>query len=116
MNLFQLALILSTVFLLSIGQILFKLAAGTLVLSANGFIPSLFNPKLLLAMLVYGVATVLWIVALKGMPLRIAYPFVALGFFIVPTLSHWFLGEPMNWNTYAGAVIIACGVAVSVYK
>ena len=53
---------------------------------------------------------------LKATPLRIAYPFAALAFFIVPVLSHFFLGEDLHWNTFAGAFLIALGVWVSIYR
>jgi len=114
MTILQLLLILFTVFLLSVGQILFKIAANSIVLTSSGLLPSLVNAKLIIALAVYSVATILWLIALKGVPLRMAYPFAALAFFIVPTLAHFLLGEPLNWNTYIGACIIALGVFVSI--
>ena len=113
---FQLSLILLTVFLLSVGQILFKLASASLSLTPGEWLASFFSLKLIIALVVYGVATVMWVIALKEVPLRLAYPFVALAFFIVPTLAHFILGEPLNWNTYVGAFIIAIGVYVSVFR
>lgn len=114
MTLLQLSLILFTVFLLSVGQILFKLASENIILTSAGILPSLLNIKLIVAFSVYSIATVLWLIALKGVPLRVAYPFAALAFFIVPTLAHFLLGEVLSWNTYVGASIIALGVIVSV--
>lgn len=114
MSLSQLSLILFTVILLSAGQILFKLASSDLVLTPAGFLPSLLSLKLIVALAVYSVATILWLIALKAVPLRVAYPFVASAFFIVPTLAHFLLGEELGWNTYAGAGLIALGVIVSV--
>lgn len=116
MSLFQLSLILFTVFLLSVGQILFKLASNEIVLTPAELLPSLWNFKLIVAFTVYSVATILWLIALKGVPLRVAYPFAALAFFIVPTLAHFLLGEALGWNTYLGASIIALGVIVSVSR
>lgn len=115
MSIFQFFLILFTVVLLSIGQILFKLAAGGIDLSLSGIIPSLMSHRLIIALFVYSIATILWLVALKDTPLRVAYPFAALAFFIVPTLAHFFLGEIISWKTYAGALIILLGVMVSVF-
>lgn len=116
MTLLQLLLILFTVFLLSAGQILFKLASEGIVLTSSGILPSLISFKLMVAFAVYIIATLLWLIALKGLPLRVAYPFVALAFFIVPTLAHFLLGESLGWNTYVGASIIALGVIVSVVR
>jgi drug/metabolite transporter (DMT)-like permease len=116
MSIVQISLILFTVFLLSVGQILFKLASSDINLSSSGLIPSLISARLAIAFLVYSFATVLWLIALKDLPLRVAYPFAALAFFIVPTLAHFLLGETLSWNTYVGAGIIALGVIVSTFK
>lgn len=116
MSIPQLLLILLTVFLLSTGQILFKLASNGIVLSSTGLLPSLLNLRFMAALAVYSIATLLWIIALKDIQLRVAYPFAALAFFIVPTLAHFILGETLSWNTYVGAVIIAIGVIISVFQ
>jgi drug/metabolite transporter (DMT)-like permease len=116
MTFLQLVLILSTMLLLSIGQILFKLASEDVVLTASGIFPSLIKIKFILALVIYALATLLWIISLKELPLRVAYPFVAMTFIFVPTLSHFLLGETLSWNTYIGAGIIALGVIVSVAK
>ena len=112
----QLMFIIATVCLLAVGQVLFKLASASLVLTASGFVASLFDPKLIAALVVYAVATVMWLIALKSSPLRVAYPFVAMAFFIVPVLAHFILDEPLGWNTFAGAALIAAGVWVSVLR
>lgn len=112
----QLLLALFTVFLLSVGQVLLKLAADTIDVSATGLISALMNLRLIAAVLVYIIATALWLVAIRGIPLNIAYPIAAFAFFIVPTLSHFILGEALGWHTYAGAGIIALGVVVSVAR
>lgn len=116
MSIIRISLILFTVFLLSVGQVIFKVASRNIDLSYSGLIPSLMNTRLAIAFLVYSVATILWIIALKDLPLRVVYPFAALAFFIVPTLAHFLLDEPISWNTYVGAAIIALGVFVSTFK
>lgn len=103
-------------FSLSIGQILFKISASAINLSFSGFINSLLNIKLVIALSVYFIATIMWLLVLKSTPLRVAYPFAALAFFIVPVLAHFLLGENISWNTFVGASLIAIGVWVSVYK
>lgn len=114
MNFFQLIFILITVCLLSAGQILFKLASDSIVLTVAGFLPSLFNLKFLIAIILYAIATVFWVLALKGASIVLVYPFAALSYFIVPFFSHFILGESVSWNTYIGASIIFFGVIVSV--
>src|SRR5690554_6974093 len=74
MSWLQLTLTILTVMALSAGQVLFKLASEDLKLSVSGLLPSLLSTKLILALFIYGVATVMWLVVLKIAPLRIAYP------------------------------------------
>jgi drug/metabolite transporter (DMT)-like permease len=57
-------------------------------------------------------ATGLWVALLREVPLSVAYPFVALAFFLVPLMGHWVLGEALRWQTLAGAAVIVAGVWV----
>ena len=104
-------LILIAVVLLSIGQVLFKIAANSL---SDIRIETLFNPVLLLALAIYGVATILWIISLRSVPLRLAYPFFGLAFVCVPLMAHLVLSEPLKWSTFIGAAFILVGVWISV--
>lgn len=111
----QFLLIVFTVILLSIGQVLFKYASEKIDINQNGIIFGLFlNPIVILALIVYAIATITWIISLIGVELRIAYPFAALAFLIVPILSHLFLGESLSVNTFIGAFLIIFGVLVSI--
>jgi drug/metabolite transporter (DMT)-like permease len=116
MSLYQFIFIILTVAALSAGQMLFKMAATDMNFSAGEFVSSLLNIKLIVALIVYFVATIMWLIVLKDTPLRIAYPFVALAFIVVPILAHLVLGESINWNTFVGAGLIAIGVWVSVFQ
>jgi undecaprenyl phosphate-alpha-L-ara4N flippase subunit ArnE len=116
MSLSQFAFIVLTVLALSAGQILFKLASSGFELSGAGLISNVLNIRLVLALLVYAFATIMWLLVLKSTPLRVAYPFTALAFFIVPVLAHFLLGEKVGWNTFAGAGLIAGGVWISVFR
>ena len=112
----RLLLVLFTVLLLSTGQILFKLAAKDIVLTASEILPSLLSFKLAIALIVYFIATLLWLIVLKDTSLRVAYPFAALAFFFVPAMAYFVLGETASWNTYVGALIIAIGVIFSIVQ
>jgi len=106
---------LATVLALSVGQVLFKLASGKLDFAGQGFWGStLFNLPLMSALVVYGGATFAWLLVIKNVPLRTAYPFVALAFVIVPVLSYFFLDESLSIKTLIGAAFIFIGVCVSV--
>ena len=107
----QIILILLTVVLLSVGQLLFKMAAMDM---KNIDIYSLLQPKLILALCIYGIATVLWIAVLRHTPLRIAYPFVGLAFLIVPVLSWFWMDEQISLNTIVGGTAILIGIWIAV--
>jgi drug/metabolite transporter (DMT)-like permease len=69
---------------------------------------------LISAVTIYSLATGMWLMVLKDTPLRLAYPFFGLSFVVVPILSHYLLGENLNWNVFLGAAIICIGVWVSI--
>jgi len=116
MNLFSFSLILICVLGISVGQILFKLAAESFPKSftANEVLNFAFNKHFLLALVIYGIATVLWIYALKLVPLNVAYPMMSLAFVIVPVLSYFFLFEELEYKTLVGTAVIILGLVISV--
>lgn len=116
MSIAQLALIILTVVALSTGQILFKLAASSFSLAPENMLASFLNIKLIVALFVYAIATIMWLVVLRSTPLRVAYPFVALAFFLVPVMAHFLLGEELTWKTFAGAAFIGIGVWISIIE
>lgn len=103
-----------TVLALSVGQILFKLAAQGFNGSGSLLQQLLGNRFLALALVVYAAATGFWIALLRQLPLAVAYPFAALAFVFVPVLGYWFLGEPLRWQNLLGALVIVIGVWISV--
>ena|SRR5689334_20199460 len=111
-----LVLVLSCVLLLAVGQVLFKHAAQQWRVEGWSLatLRNLLSPALLIAMVLYAAATLLWILALRTLPLTTAFPLYALTFVIVPVLAHFFANEPLSARTIAGAVVIVIGVAISV--
>lgn len=97
---------------ISIGQLLFKKAAGALpaVITLSSL---LSNGWLISALVLYAGTTVGWILVLRHAPLHLAYPFMGLAFLLVPTMAWLFLGEPLHWQTLAGGVLIMAGVALA---
>ncbi|MBV5299904.1 MAG: EamA family transporter [Rhodoferax sp.] len=114
LSLSQLVLVSLTVLTMSAGQILFKLAARGMSGSSSWVSQIVLNRYLWVALLVYLSATALWVALLRQMPLHLAYPLVALAFFFVPVLGHWFLDEPLRWQSLLGALVIVLGVWISV--
>lgn len=100
--------------LLSIGQLLFKRAALQVadVPAVGALLKLAVSPTLWAALVLYGVATLLWVLILRTTPLSLAYPFVALGFVILPVLSWWLFDEALGWHVLVGTLLIVSGVLV----
>ncbi len=114
MTIRQVLLTVLTVLLLSIGQVLFKYASGKIDIESKGlFAGLLLNPAFIIAITVYAIATISWLFVLKAIPLKVAYPFAALAFVLVPIFASIFLGETLRFTTFAGAVVIIIGVYIS---
>ena len=104
------SMLVTTVFLLGVGQVLFKYAASNLDF---GSARSYLSLPLASALCVYALATLAWLFILSRIPLSVAFPFYGLAFLIVPLLSAWLLGEPLRWSTLVGGAIILVGIAIS---
>ncbi len=116
MNILTILLLVGCVLLLSTGQILFKLAAESFpkVLDWGSIFNFVINKHFILALIIYGFATILWIWLLSKIPLSRAYPFIALAFILVPIMSNFFLGEKIPVTVILGSSIIIIGLIVSV--
>jgi undecaprenyl phosphate-alpha-L-ara4N flippase subunit ArnE len=105
---------LAVVALLSFGQIFFKTAAqqirvGTLWQTLVGLA---LNVQLILALAIYGVATLLWVLLLREVPLSRAYPVTALGMVIVPAIGLFFFREPFSWSLVGGGLLMIAGAYI----
>ena len=103
------------VVLLSIGQMLFKTAAGQWRIEGWGWSTwrSFFSLAMLSALVIYGATTILWVFILRQLPLSAAYPVYALSFLMVPFLAHITIGEPLTVRTIIGGAIIIAGIVVA---
>lgn len=109
------------VFLMCMGQILFKKTA--LILSKSYYsinISKAFEsllilikiPYFFLALIVYASATIFWLFILQKIPLSIAYPFTALAMVIIPILSIFLFQEKLSLNYWIGATLIVIGIFI----
>jgi drug/metabolite transporter (DMT)-like permease len=114
LTLFQIALLTGYAVGMSGGQVLFKLAA--LRFTGGGgsigdqLLNLLQNVPFLVALLLFGGFSVLWVWILSFMPLSRAYPFVAIAFAITPLLGGLLFGEPISARLVAGIIIILGGL------
>lgn len=102
-------LTLACVFGIALGQLFFKKAAVGLP-AQPGIIDWLLNGWLLVALVLYGVTTLLWVWILRHTPLHLAYPFMGLAFLLVPIMASLWLKEPLHWQSLAGGILILAGV------
>ena len=70
------------------------------------------TPMVFAALLLYGVAAIVWIAILAKLPLSTAYPILGLTFVLVPLLSALLLREPISAAQLGGAALIVIGVAL----
>ena len=111
--------LIACVFSISVGQLLFKLAANystTHFPQEITLTSYIMNPYLWSALVIYGSATLFWMWLLRSVPLNQAYPFMALAFVIVPLLSSLFLGEKVDARYLVGVALIMAGLIIMNYR
>lgn len=106
-------LIIGNVILMSLGQILFKNAA--LFMNSKGsstlLEKYLYNPWLLGAVFVYGIATLLWVYILMSVKLNVAYPIVIGSSYILTLFgAFYFFGESLSFIGLIGIILILIGI------
>jgi small multidrug resistance pump len=70
------------------------------------------NPLTLLGFAIYGVAAVCYILALKKIPVSVAFPSVAASYAVVAVIAHLLWNEPLGWPQIAGLLLIGSGIAL----
>ena len=105
----------ATVLLIATGQILFKFTAQRLV--GRPILEALRDTAVLfpfvVAVGIYGFATLLWIFALRDLPLTRAYFLMSLSFLIVPVISALVFSERFTPGYAVGGAVIVVGVVIT---
>ncbi|NLI95777.1 MAG: EamA family transporter [Synergistaceae bacterium] len=73
------------------------------------------HPATLAGLFSYGFASLFYIVALRKIPLSIAYPSVSLSYVAVVVLAHFAWGEPLGLRQGTALFLIISGIAL-LYK
>lgn len=89
------------------GQILLKSAAGAPTLLAQ-----FTHPRTIIGLGAYGSAAFFYVLALREIPVSIAFPTVALSYVVVSVLGVMLLGESFSLVKGAGLAMICLGVVV----
>ncbi|MBO1079356.1 DMT family transporter [Roseomonas haemaphysalidis] len=90
------------------GQVLLK--AGTL--AEGNFLAQLFRWQTILGLGCYGGAALLYIVALRRIPMSVALPCTAASYIIIALVGHYMFGEALGPQKLAAIALIAGGVAL----
>jgi small multidrug resistance pump len=89
------------------GQVLLKDGAG-----APNLVAQMLRPSTLGGLALYGFSAVAYIIALRKIPLSVAYPSVALSYALVGILGHFLFGEPLGLKQIGGLALIIGGVGL----
>jgi multidrug transporter EmrE-like cation transporter len=90
-----------------IGQTLLKAGSG-----AATFMAQLLDWRTLLGLTLYGGAAMLYIVALRRIPMSVALPCTAVSYIAVALIGHYAFNETLT-PMHVGAIgLIACGVVM----
>lgn len=90
-----------------VGQTLLKAGAG-----AADFLTQLFDWHTLLGLFLYGGAALLYIVALRRIPMSVALPFTAVSYIAAALIGHFGFGEPLTATHIAAIGFIGVGVVL----
>ena len=91
------------------GQLLLKDGADR---SAEGILAQFLNPFTIGGLAAYGLGAIFYIVAIKRIPVSIAFPSVALSYVLVAIAAHLLWQEALGWQQFAGIGLIAAGILV----
>jgi small multidrug resistance pump len=100
---------LATAILLGVGgQIALKAAAER----APTIAAQLTSPLTGAGFAIYVVAALCYIVALKRIPVSLAFPSVSASYAAVAILAHILWGEPFGWPQIGGVLLIGAGIVL----
>lgn len=106
MNPFWLALVAAITTTL-FGQTLLKKGA-----MAGDFTAQLFHWGTIIGLVLYGGAAILYIIALRRIPMSVALPCTAVSYVAAAIIGHFVFGEPFGLMHVAALSLIAAGVVM----
>lgn len=90
------------------GQVLLKAGAG----GEGGFLAQLFRPATMVGLVCYGGAALLYIVALRRIPMSVALPCTAASYVVIALIGHFAFGESLGAQKALAIALISAGVVV----
>jgi small multidrug resistance pump len=89
------------------GQTLLKAGAG-----ASDFVAQLFDPRTMFGLCLYGGSAMLYIVALRRIPMSIALPCTAFSYVAAAMIGHFAFAEPLGAMHLSALALICAGVVM----
>ena len=105
-------LLLATAILFGVaGQLLLKAGAGT-----GSIIEQFLEPVTIAGLGCYGLAGILYTLALRGIPVSIAFPSVSASYVLVLIAARLWLNEAILPSQIAGVVMIMSGITLLYWR
>lgn len=98
--------LVSAVLLGIAGQIALKSGA----VETQTVMAQFLNPLTIIGFAIYVFAALCYIVALKRIPVSVAFPSVAASYAIIAVLGHLLWNEPFGWPQLGGLLLIGSGI------
>ena len=89
-----------------VGQIVLKSGAEAAATVTAQFL----HPLTIMGLAIYGLAAVFYVIAIKRIPVSLAYPSVAASYVIVGVAAHFLWNEPFGLPQFGGVALIAGGI------
>jgi drug/metabolite transporter (DMT)-like permease len=107
-------IILMSVTFAAVGQVSWKVGMDFIGpvtdLRPSDFISIFLDPYVFFGLIMYGLGTIFWLIALSRMELSFLYPFISLTYILVLALSYLVLKESIGLNKMVGTVLIISGL------
>ncbi len=107
--LFSYAALAAAILIGVVGQLLLKTGVER---AGEGLLAQFLNPFTIGGLAAYAVGAICYILAIKRIPVSIAFPSVALSYVLVAIAAHLLWQEALGWQQFAGIGLIAAGILV----
>ncbi|SFK89802.1 DMT family transporter [Falsiroseomonas stagni] len=93
-----------------VGQVLLKAGASGSVAAETGFFDQLFRWQTIIGLGAYGGAALLYIIALRKIPMSVALPCTAASYVVIAIIGWAVFGESLGAQKLAAIGLISAGV------
>jgi len=93
-----------------VGQVLLKSGAEAMV--GVSFITQMLRWQTMLGLCFYGAGALLYIMALRRIPMSVALPCTAASYVVIAAIGWYFFGESLGVQKMAAIALIAAGVVL----